>query len=266
MLHASILRAYAQSREDLDVTSYRDRPRRSMRARLSSFRWPTAARLLVGAAGLALLIVGTGKFARAAGDAGAITLVVTGAILLLSPFVLDRLQRVSLSATNVDLWLTTQVSDRGAPEAAVILQRTELGSFVESYALVHDELTDPEYRAARIHLQDLLVHRAASVARHEKFEAGEVRRLFSNGSVVMRVLVLGLMQGDISLIDAGTVVSAVADSRSRNEQYQGIRLAEMCWPRFSATDKKEIRQAIQRANIDQRSDRWHVAQRVLGLP
>jgi len=248
------------------VTSLNDKPRRSARARLSSIWWPTAARLLVGAAGLALLIVGTGKFAAAAGDAGAITLVVAGAVLLLSPFVLDRLQRVSLSATKVDLWLTTQVSDRGAPETAVILQRTEPGSFVESYALVHYELTAPEYRAARIHLQDLLVHRAASVARHEKFEAGEVRRLFSNGSVVMRVLVLGLMQGDISLADSGTVISAVIDSRSRNEQYQGLRLAEICWPRFSATDKQEIRQAIQRASIDHGADRWHVAQRVLGLP
>jgi len=224
------------------------------------------AKLLVGAVGLALLIVGVVKFAGAAGNAGAITLVVAGAVLLLSPFILDRLQRVSLSATKVDLWLSTQISDRGAPETAMILERTRLGSFVESYALVHDELTAPQYKAARIHLQDLLVHRAASVARHEKFEAGEVRRLFANGSVVVRVLVIGLMQGDVSLVDVGTVVSAVTDSRSRNEQYQGLMLAEMCWPRFSATDRKEIREAIGLANIDHRSDRWRVAQQVLDLP
>jgi hypothetical protein len=247
------------------MTSSGEKRKRSVRERLSLVQWPMAARLLVGAAGLALLIVGTGKFAGTAGDAGAITLVVAGTVLLLSPFILNRLQRISLSATKVDLWLTTQVSDRGAPETAVILQRTELGSFVESYALVHDELTASEYRAARIHLQDLLVHRAASVARHEKFEAGEVRRLFSNGSVVMRVLVLGLMQGDISLADSGTVTSAVADSRSRNEQYQGLRLAEIARQRFSARDKQEICAAIQRANIERRSDRWPVAQRVLGL-
>lgn len=248
------------------MTSLGDKPKRSARARLSSVRWPTVARLLLGAAGSALLIVGTSKFAQAAGDAGAITLVVAGTVLLLSPFLLDRLQRISLSATKVDLWLTTQVSDRGAPETAMILHRTDLGSFVESYALVHDELTGPQYKAARIHLQDLLVHRAASVARHEKFDAGEVRRLFSNGSVVMRVLALGLMQGDISLADAGTIISAVADSRSKNEQYQGLILAEICWPRFSVSDKKEILMAIQRANIDHGSDRWHVAQRLLALP
>jgi hypothetical protein len=248
------------------VTSFGEKLRRPIRGRLSWVRWPTVAKLLVGAVGLALLIVGAIKFAGAAGNSGAVTLVVAGAVLLLSPFVLDRLQRVSLSATKVDLWLTTQVSDRGAPETAMILQRTRLGSFVESYALVHDELTAPQYKAARIHLQDLLVHRAASVARHEKFEAGEVRRLFANGSVVVRVLVLGLMQGDVSLADVGTVVSAVTDSRSRNEQYQGLRLAEICWPRFSVTDRQEIRKAVQRANINHGSDRWRAAQCVLDLP
>src|SRR5215472_2818500 len=45
------------------------------------------SQLLVGAVGLVLLIVGVIKFAGAAGDAGAITLVVAGAVLLLSPFV-----------------------------------------------------------------------------------------------------------------------------------------------------------------------------------
>ena len=127
------------------MTSLDEKLRRPARARLSSVRWLTVAKLLVGAVGLALLIVGVVKFAGAAGDAGAITLVVAGAVLLLSPFVLDRLQRVSLSATKVDLWLTTQISDRGAPETAMILERTRLGSFVESYALVHDELTAIQY-------------------------------------------------------------------------------------------------------------------------
>ena len=108
-----------------------------MRAWWESIRWLTTARLLVGAAGLALLVLGADKFAVAAGDDGAIVFVIAGAMLLLTPLVLDRLQRVSVGATSVDLWLTTQVSDRGAPETAVILMRTRLGSFAESYALVH---------------------------------------------------------------------------------------------------------------------------------
>jgi hypothetical protein len=239
---------------------------RSARAVLSSIRMPAAARMLVGVVGFALLVLGASKFTLAAGDAGAITLVVAGAILLFTPLVLDRVQHVSLGASRVDLWLTTQVSERGAPVAAAILQRTRLGSFAESYALVHDELTAPDYIAARIHLQDLLVQRAASVARQEKFEAGEVQRLFVNGSVVMRVLALGLMQGDRSLANVSTIVSAVIDGRSRNEQYQGLHLAELCWPRLPSPDRHEVFRAIERANFEPGNDRWQRAQQVLSLP
>jgi hypothetical protein len=56
-----------------------------------------------------------------------------------------------------------------------------------------------EYRSAKLHLQDLLVERSAAIARREKFDAAEVRLLFKNGAPTMRVLVLGLMQGDPSL-------------------------------------------------------------------
>jgi hypothetical protein len=107
------------------------------------------ARLLVGVVGLALLVLGAERAAAVARGTGALILVVAGAILLICAFVLDRVGRVSVSTTSVDLWLTTQVSDRRAPEAAAILQRTRLGSFAESYALVHDELTVPEYIPAR---------------------------------------------------------------------------------------------------------------------
>lgn len=233
---------------------------------LSTVRWPMTAKLFVGVVGLALLAIGAGKFAATAGDTGAITLVVAGAILLVSPFILDRVQRVSVSATGVDLWLVSQVSDLGAPETAQILQRTMLGNFAESYALVHDELVGPEYRAARIHLQDLLVQRAASIARRDKFQAREVRTLFANGSLVVRVLVLGLMQGDRSLADIGTITAAITDGRSRNEQYQGLQLARLCWPRLSPPERREIRTAVEQTDLGSGNARWRLAQEVLSLP
>jgi hypothetical protein len=149
----------------------------------------------------------------------------------------------------VDLWLTTQVADRGAPEAAAILQRTQLGRFAESYAFVHDEL-DGEYLPARVHLQDTLVQYAASVARQEKFEVREVRRLFADGSVVMRVLVLGLMQGDVSLADSDTILSAIRQGRSRNEAFQAMVLAQKYWKRMSSSEQTEIRWAIEQANFE----------------
>jgi len=225
------------------------RRRRSVNARLASVPWPEAATVFIGVAGLALLVIAAVKFAGAGGDGATIALVVVGGILLICPFILNRLQRVSVSTTQVDLWLTTQVADRGAPEAAAILQRTQLGRFAESYAFVHDEL-DGEYLPARMHLQHTLVQYAASVARQEKFEVREVRRLFADGSVVMRVLVLGLMQGDMSLADSDTILSAIRQGRSRNEAFQAMVLAQKYWKRMSSSEQTEIRWAIEQANFE----------------
>jgi hypothetical protein len=237
--------------------------RRSLNGWVASVRWAEAARGLVGVAGLALLVVGAVKFAGASGDGGTIALVIVGAILLVCPFVLQRIQRVSVSTSQVDLWLTTQVGDRGAPEAAAILERTQLGRFAESYAFVHGEL-DGEYLGARQHLQDVLVGQAANVAEQEKFDAREVRRLFANGSLIVRVLAIGLMQGDTSLADVDTILSAINDGRSRNEQYQAMVLAQKFWTKLSPAEQSDIRWAIGRAKFEPGGDRYRKAQELLG--
>jgi hypothetical protein len=237
--------------------------RRSLNGWVASVRWAEAGRALVGVAGLALLVVGAVKFAGTRGDGGTIALVVVGAILLVCPFVLNRLQRVSVSTTQIDLWLTTQVSDRGAPEAAAILQRTSLGRFAESYTFVHGEL-DGEYLGARQHLQDVLVGQAATAAEQEKFDAREVRQLFRNGSLVVRVLAIGLMQGDTSLADVDTVLSAINEGRSRNEQFQAMVLAQKLWPKLSPAEQSDIRWAIGRAKFEPGSSRYRKAQELLG--
>jgi hypothetical protein len=61
------------------------------------------------------------------------------------------------------------------------------------------------------------------------------------------------------------MVSAVTDSRSRNEQYQGLELAWICRQRLSPAERKEIRDAIKRANIEPGTDRWQLAQKMLNL-
>jgi hypothetical protein len=236
--------------------------RRSMSRRLASVPWPETLRALIGVMGLALLVIAAVKFAQADNDGGLIALLIVGAILLVCPFVLQRVQRVSVGTTQVDLWLTTQVADRGAPEAAAILQRTQLGRFAEAYAFVHDEL-EGDYFPARMHLQDTLVLHAASVARQEKFDAREVRRLFADGSMVMRVLVLGLMQGDTSLADSDSILSAIREGRSRNEQFQAMVLAQKYWKRMSTSEQTEIRWAIEQANFEPGSDRQRKAAELL---
>jgi hypothetical protein len=63
-----------------------------------------------------------------------------------------------------------------------------------------------------------LVERAAAVADREKFDPSEVRTLFQNATPTMRVLALGLMQGDPSLADEATMLDAITNPRSANEQ------------------------------------------------
>jgi hypothetical protein len=238
------------------------RGRRSLNRRLASVPWPEALRAVIGVMGLALLIIAAVKFTQAANNGGLIVLLIVGAILLICPFVLQRIQRVSVGTTQVDLWLTTQVADRGAPGAAAILQRTQLGQFAESYAFVHDEL-DGEYFPARVHLQSTLVRHAASVARQEKFDTREIRRLFADGSMVMRVLALGLMQGDTSLADSDSILSAIREGRSRGEQFQAMMLAQKYWKRMSSSEQTEIRWAIEQAHFEPGSSLQRKAAEIL---
>jgi hypothetical protein len=225
------------------------------------------ARFLIGVIGLGLLVVGAVKAVSATGNAGGIVLVVCGALLLVSPLIISRVERLSVTTSGFELQLSREISELGAPKTAQVLDRTELAKFAESYAFIHEELREPEYLAARVHLQDLLVGRAAAIARREKMNATEVRALFKNGSPMMRVLTLGLMRGDPSLADGPTIVSAIADSRSANEQFQGLTLALICWPNLAKSDRHAIQSAIRDSPyIQPGTDRQSLADQLLALP
>jgi hypothetical protein len=97
--------------------------------------------------------------------------------------------------------------------------------------------------------------------------ATEVRALFKNGSPMMRVLTLGLMQGDPSLADGPTIVSAIADSRSANEQFQGLTLALLCWHNLARSDRHAIQSAVKdNPYIQPGTDRQSLADQLLALP
>jgi hypothetical protein len=222
---------------------------------------------LLGLAGLALLVAGVVRVVAIANGAGLTTVVVAGAVLLISPFIIARVQRLSVSTTGFDLQLAKDMADLGAPKAAEILDNTDLAKFAESYAFVHKELEDREYYSAKIHLQDLLVSRAATLASNEKFDATEVRRLFTNAAPTMRVFVLCLMQGDSALADGPTVLAAVADPRTRNEQYQGLLLTLLCWRRLTTPERAALKYVIRTdPGIAEGPSRRRVAEEILALP
>jgi hypothetical protein len=225
------------------------------------------ATLLLGVVGLALLAAAAARVIYTSSSAGIVTLLVIGAVLLVSPFVIARVERLSADAAGFELQLTREIAELGAPNAARILDQTDLARFAEAYAVAGKELDDSRFVGAKVHLQDLLVQRAATLAHQEKFEAAEVRTLFANGSPEVRVLAIGLMKGDPSLADGATILAAIADPRSPNEQYQGLELAKVCWPQLSRSYRSAIQSVIADSpDIRTGSDRAGVAAELRSLP
>ncbi len=56
-------------------------------------KWLAAAKWLVGVAGFGLLAVGAIKVISMTGDSAAVPIVIAGALLLICPFVIDRVDR-----------------------------------------------------------------------------------------------------------------------------------------------------------------------------
>ena len=225
------------------------------------------ATLLLGVVGFALLAAAAARVIYTSSGAGIVTLMVIGAVLLVSPFVIARLERLSTGASGNELPLTKEIAELGAPNAARILDRTDLARFAEAYAVAGKDLDDPVFDSARTHLQNLLVQRATALAHQEKFEPTEVRALFMNGSPELRVLAIGLMKGDPSLADGATILAAIADPKSANEQYQGLELAKLCWPQLT----RPVRTAIQSVIADSPEirtslDRGPIAAELRSLP
>src|ERR1700761_5635516 len=111
------------------------------------------ATLLLGLVGLALLAAAAARVIYTSSGAGIVTLLVIGAVLLVSPFVISRVERLSQNTSVFGTELTREMADVGAPNAARILDSTDLARFAESYSFVGKELTDPRYTSAQIHLQ-----------------------------------------------------------------------------------------------------------------
>ena len=174
-------------------------------------------------------------------------LLLAGGILAVGPILFERLTRVSVGPAGLRFDLSLEIESLGARDTAVRIDRWGggLAEAAQAYASAHTVLAGEDVRDARIRLQDHFVDEAAASALVQQYDAAEIRRLFHEGPPVVRVLVLGLMLGDPSLADVETIVSAVTDSRTANEQYQGLRLAERVGRRLPADDRRRLRQAIE---------------------
>ena len=206
---------------------------------------------IVALGGAALLVVAASELIGGDADAGVPWLVLAGGFLVVGPIILPRLTRLSVGADGFTFDLSEQVASLDAPDTARRIDRWGggLAEATAAYASAHTLLTGDDMRAARIRVQDHFVDTAAASALVQQYDAAEVRRLFRDGPPVVRVLVLGLMLGDPSLADAATIESAITESRTANEQYHGLRLAEQVGRRLPPEDRRRLRQAIEREPI-----------------
>jgi hypothetical protein len=222
---------------------------------------------LAGLAGLSLVVLVCVQAVRKDQSDALVALALVGAALLVIPLLYQRLESLKVSPTAVELTLSKAIVELGAPKVAQLLEQSGLTGMVESYEFVRRELADPSYMNARIRLQDALVDQAASLSRTQKLDPKEVQRIFREGSPLLRVLTLGLMEGDPSLADASVVVSAIATSRTANEQYHGLVLAKLLWRNLPAGDRAAVLAAADAdPRIAQDTDRKAAVEKLRATP
>jgi hypothetical protein len=222
---------------------------------------------IAGLAGLSLVVLVCVQAVRNDESDVLVALALVGAALLLLPLLYPRLESLKVSATAVELTLSKTIVELGAPKAAQLLERSGLTGMVESYEFVRRELAGPAYQDARIRLQDALVDQAASLSRTQKLDPKEVQSIFRDGSPLLRVLTLGLMEGDPSLANISVVVSAISTSRTANEQYHGLVLAKLLWRNLSAGDRAAVLSvAAADPRIEQDTDRKDVIEDLRAMP
>jgi hypothetical protein len=223
------------------------------------------ARVCTLVAGIALL---TASAVQLFGSDPSVNLpgLIAGAILVALPLVIDRLEQFSLQDTGLEFHFTRQIAQLGAPKSAGILEESGLARDLEAYTFIYTELTDPELLDTRKDLLDRLVQKASALAVSRKFDATEVRELFAAGSPIMRVLALGLMEGDPSLLDSAVLRSGLTESQTGNEQYHTLKLAHRNWCHLPAELRTELTKVMDTDHyINADSDRKTLATQIANL-
>ncbi len=188
-----------------------------------------------------------------------------GALLIVTPLVVHRLQSVSHKDGAWEL-VFSDAEKAGGKKTARKLEGAGLLDLASHYQFVHSELDADEFRAAKVHLQDTLVERAAQLALKTSLDAEEVRNLVEHGAPVMKVLALGLMKGNPRLASVEALAFAISNSATANEQYHALLIARDSWPRLEEAQRRSLIDVIEKdRHIPEDSDRKGVAAEILSL-
>ncbi|GAA1510227.1 hypothetical protein [Kribbella lupini] len=173
---------------------------------------------------------------------GLTMILVIGLLMILVPAVVDRLESFEFSQLKVKL--TEQLESTGARKTAKVFRRLGIDREIDAYATIFTELRGPGQKELRASLLDQILQRVAAVAAVEEIDPNEVRAMFYDGTPVLRVMALGLMEGNPRLVNDRILLESISHSASGNEQYHGMRLAELYWSELSAAVQTEIKNAV----------------------
>jgi hypothetical protein len=220
-------------------------------------------RYAVGIIGAAMLGVG-GLGGADLNDVVLIVWLLLGAFILLIALFWNRVR--SFSFGHGDTKLTAELASIVGHQVAKELTSAGITQIASAYAFVHSTLGDDEaYRPAKVKLQDSLVDQVRATAFATKPNPKDVAEL-GKRSPAERVLAVGLLRGDASLVTVEALRSAITHSQSGNEQYHGLLAAKEAWGRFDEDTRRQVVGIVEtRQHAGEDRDRDAVAADILAL-
>jgi hypothetical protein len=216
-------------------------PRKTSWVETAGPRIDAIARIACLSAGCALVVAAIVALFVDTDTGALIAVLVAGVVLVLLPSVVDRLR--SFRAGQFEIQLMAQIAST-ARKSAETLRRLGMESELNAYAAIYTEMRGPELQNVRGQVLDRIVQRVSNASAVEKFDPGEVKDLFRYGAPIVRVLALGLMEGDLSLIDSGVLLEAIGKPLTGNEQYHALKVVLYGWGRLSPDERTALRAAI----------------------
>ena len=176
-------------------------------------------------------------------------MIIVSGVLLVSPFVIDRLESVSAGTASVEVRFAQHVIDLGAAKTRNCSHKPDSIRWPNLCAFAHRELPTDRFCGTRVTCRDLAggEHTAAITHSAGSSMPVEVWMLFREGSMVIRVLTIGLMKGMHLGPTAPSIAMAIGEPLSDNEQYHGLRLAQRCWAHLGQRDRRAISAASENA-------------------
>jgi hypothetical protein len=222
-----------------------------------------SSRILCLVLGGGLLVGGLVGLFTDVGEGQLITVLAAGLLLLVMPSIVDWIGSLKLGPFEVHLVREIAATARGT---ANTLRRMGMGRELDAYATVYTELRGPDLKAMRGAILDRIVQQVSNASAVQKFDKGEVKDLFMRGSPIVRVLALGLMEGDPSLIDSAVLLEAINKSLTGNEQYHALKVIRDGWGQLSQAQRTELLAAINaNPQIEKGPARREVAREIQGL-